>query len=359
MDLSARIATHARTYTYYKLLHDLERLGCYGPERLKVRPAGSRMFPARDICDVHLEGVDGSTGELPKADVVVSFGGLYGVDSPLPMYFDDILDEDSPASANLRGLLSLVGNRFYHLLYEIWSRMAPMFCAEQALENYVRKPALSICGLGHLKGARINVLAGAAFLVQGMRNRWGLAAMLESFLGAPVDVVDFDPARVPLRDRERTRLGDADTAVLGRTFRATPYRDTFTTHVRVVCGPLGCEKYIGLLPGGELHSILSYLTFRYLPADLEYRVELVLAADAVKELRFQLKPGLLRLGATTVLGASRIRREIRIIREGISLASRPEQLREIIEFIESRGPVRSTGTRNEQDGEAIASLKSA
>jgi len=356
MELSALIAAHAGRYTYYKLLHDLEKLGFSGPERLAVRPLPSRAFPARDIHDVQLEV--GDSGATPTADVVVTFGGLYGVDSPLPMYFDDILDEDGPASKNLRRLLALVGNRYYQMLYEIWSRMAPMFCGEQALENYVRKPVLSICGLGHLRRARINVLTGAPFLVQGMRNRCGLAAMLTRYLRVPVEVNDFDPARVPLHDRERTRLGNRNTAVLGRSFRATPYRETFATHIRVVCGPLDGKRYVDLLPGGELHAVLSYMAFRYIPDDLEYRLELVLSARAAKDMSFELKRGKLRLGATTMLGASRMGRDVRIVREGISLASRPERLQEIIDHIESLDTVQlSTG--EDHDGETVASLKSA
>jgi len=295
----------------------------------------------------------------PECTLSAWFGGLYGVDSPLPMYFDEVLDRETPGATNLKRLLTLVGNRFYHLLYEVWSRMAPMFCSEKALEDYVRKPVLSICGLGHLRRARINVLAGAAYLVQGMPNRWGLASMLGYFLQVPVDVRQFDAARVPLRDGDKTRLGNPNTAVLGKSFRATDYRKTFATHIRIICGPLDREQYLSLLPGGELHAVLTYLTHRYLPIDLEYRIELVLAAHAVKGMHFRLARGWLRLGATTVLGAERLVRTIRILREGVSPASNPEELHEIIEFIESTGQADAPGARNRNHGETESSLKSA
>jgi type VI secretion system protein ImpH len=340
VELRSRILAHAKKYTYYKLLHDLEKLGCRGPESLTIRPVASRVFPARDVYELNLQNggvADGEAGSTQdKAEVVAWFGGLYGVDSPLPLYFDDILEEDSPRGENLRRLLTLVGNRFYHLFYEIWSRMAPLFCSEEALEDYVRKPVLSICGVGHLGKSRINVLAGSPYLVQRMRNRWGLSAMLNHFLEVPVDVREFDPARVPLRQRDRTRLGDPDTAVLGRNLRATPYRETFATHVRIVCGPLDSEEYRSLLPGGERYVVLTYMAFRYFPDDLEYRLELVLAAHSFKDVRFWLKRGDVRLGATTVLGTGRTEHSLRIVREGVSPASRPEALREVVNYVESK-----------------------
>lgn len=340
MELRSRIITHIKKYTFYKLLHDLERLGFHGPKRLSVRPVASQMFPARDIYGIHLEngagGSEGKTVESSKAEVEAWFGGLYGVDSPLPMYFDDILNEDSAAGKNLGRLLMLVGNRFYHLLYEIWSRTAPMFCSEEALKDYVRKPVLSICGLGHLRRTRTNMLSAAAYLVQGLRNRWGLETMLTHFLHVPVEVREFEPSRVPLRDDEKTQLGNPRTSVLGRQFRATPYRETFATHVRIVCGPLETEQYLSLLPGGERYAVLVYLAFRYFPVDLEYHLELVLAAHSVKDMRFELRQGRSRLGATTVLGSGRIGRALSILREGVSPSSNPEELNNIIDLIECK-----------------------
>lgn len=357
MEVIRRIAQRAQRYTYYKLLHDLEKIGCHGPRNLKVRPLAAKVFPARDIYDVRLPDAD--EGGDARAEVVAWFGGLYGVDSPLPMYFDDIIEEDSQRGRSLKLLLELVGGRFYQMLYEIWSRMAPMFCGEEALDGQVRRPVLSMCGLGHMKGARVNMVVGAAYLAQGLRTRWGLEAMLNSVLGIPVAVHEFDAARVNLRDSERTRLGNRSTAVLGRSFRATPYRESIATHIRIVCGPLERDAYVSMLPGGELHRVLTYLAFRYLPTDLEYRLELVLAASAVRDLDFGLGSRYLRLGATTVLGANRIRRNLHIVRDGVSTASRPAELRKVIAFIESREDDAMTQAEVVNHGETSPSVKSA
>jgi len=344
--LAAWLLANGHRCTFFKLLYELERLGYVGPRRLTIHPLASNVFPARDIHAVVFDD------KADRSDVIAWFGGLFGVDSPLPSYFDDILAEETPRAAALESLLVLVGNRFYHLLHEIWSRMSPIFASEEAVQECVRQPALSLCGLEHLREARFDALATVPYIAQGMHSRWGLKGLLEEYLNVSISVREFEHVEIPIRDNERTRLGNGSTAVLGRSFRSLPVRESCTTHIRVICGPLSLDAYTDLLKGGILYEWFAYLLHRYLPEDLEYRVELVLSAKENGKLSFVLGDKLTRLGATTVIRKGLWDRPTRITREGLSLSNQPELMRSIVSKIEGASLSRPTRKQEAHLGQA-------
>ncbi len=352
-DLKDWIQSKGKSYTFFKLMHDLEALGYVGPRGVKIKPLSSRVFPARDIHSLSISEKPASSGntdntsepEYPdhqpqsagSAEVTAWFGGLYGVDSPLPDYFDTLVEshneDDEDRGKNLKAFLDLVSSRSYHQLYEIWKRLTPIFADNESLSECVRKPILSLCGLGHLKDTQADLVNFGPYMNQGMRNKWGLEHVIRRFLKIDVEVHEFEPARVYLSDMEKTRLGKS-SSILGKTFRAVPYRETFATHIRVVCKGLVYEEYLDFLPGGHKQKLLSYLLFRYLPADVEYKLELILKKSEVHQVKFKLDSQNMRLGATTMIQRGDYGKDLRITREGLSVSTQPAAIQKIVEEVE-------------------------
>lgn len=77
----------------------------YDHSKILIKPAASLSFPASDSLQVEKH--------LDQITIIVNFLGLYGVDSPLPQYFNyEALKEDA---ASLRSFLDIFNHRFYVL----------------------------------------------------------------------------------------------------------------------------------------------------------------------------------------------------------------------------------------------------
>src|SRR4030095_8130626 len=84
-----------------------------GP-RAAIRPHDGLSFPAADVHSLEVS--------VDERDVrlLVTFLGLYGVDSALPAYFGTAAGEEE--SRALRAFLDIFGHRLYVLLYESWKK---------------------------------------------------------------------------------------------------------------------------------------------------------------------------------------------------------------------------------------------
>jgi type VI secretion system protein ImpH len=86
-------------------------------ERIRFRPDPAMVFPPADVRSVTLDE-DG-------AEVTATFMGLYGVASPLPVYFYEDLATEAESTLPLRHFLDIFNPRLYSYFYRAWKKYRP------------------------------------------------------------------------------------------------------------------------------------------------------------------------------------------------------------------------------------------
>ena len=263
------------------------------PECLRLRPALSLAFPARDVEDVAPD--PSATAEDGKLRLDVNFGGLYGPDSPLPNVFTEDLLEDEYTGRDLdlegvRDFLDIFHHRLYSLLFRAWEKHRYHATFERDGSDEVSGFLRVLAGLGTRGLADGATADGALPALHSLRTA-GLArhrprssgvlrAALRDHLNEPVRVECFVLHRVELRDVDCTYLGGArlgeggvgegrvparrlgDNAVVGDRLRDRSSR------IRVRIGPLSRTKFSSLLPGTVGRRALDALIERFRPSHI-------------------------------------------------------------------------------------------
>ena len=237
-------------------------------ERVEVRPDDALAFPGADVRRVERDG-DG------RAVVTATFGGLYGVDSPLPTPFHERVTTDPDRTLGLRHFLDLFGGRLYAYLYRAWRKVRPEL--DEAPPERDTRRFLALAGAA--QSARWSPpapplrLAAFAGHLGRQRTAAGLRAVAESLVGAPVEVVENVPRWLPIPTRPTLGAGAprlGENAPLGARVL------DLSSKVRLRVGPVGLDQFQDLLPGGEGARTLAAAVRFYTRDALAVDVELVL-----------------------------------------------------------------------------------
>ncbi len=266
-----------------------------GGERIRFVPHPATVFPASDVRSVTL----GAGG----AEVAVTFMGLYGIASPLPVYLYEDLATEAPETDALRHFLDIFNHRLYSYFYRAWKKYRPDEIASRERRTH---RLLAVAGLGTpavLDGAPVSTdrLAGLAGLLnRRVRTAEGLAMLLAAFTdGLPVEVEENVLRRVPVADRPRLGQGGARATLGGSALLGATVLDA-GGKFRVALGPMGLADFERYLPGGDRAQALGWLVGLYAPDHLDFDVLLRLRADEVTGLRLGDRSA--RLGENTWLG---------------------------------------------------------
>ena len=263
--------------------------------RVAIRPHDGLSFPAADVHAIE------ASDDGRALQVVVTFLGLYGVDSPLPSYFGGVAGEEE--SRALRAFLDIFGRRLYVLLYESWKKYR-LALGEDGGDGAHYHRLLCLAGLGAPGAlgamASRSLLPLTAMLQGGIRNAEGLRRLIEAFFPElPVAVTQNVPRWVTVADRprvgrvrERAILGD--TAFLGERLLDESGR------FRVVLGPVSWEQFRTFHPGEDDARTLAELVALYVRDTLDYDVELRLSTTHLPLTRLGCPSN--RLGLTTWSG---------------------------------------------------------
>jgi len=287
---------------------------------IRFRASPKRSFPSSEIA--HLR--PGKHNESNIALVVLTFMGLYGVDSPLPSYFSDIIaalaeadaveeevdseDEEGGIRA-LRDLLDLFDHRIYSLFYRGWKKYRYYLQFEAGAKDPFSQYMLSLMGLGTpvlqdsvgVEASRL--IAYTGIIGQRVRCAAGLQNLLsEYFGGINVEVIEFMPRWVRVPEQYKTRLG-TKAARFGESVTVGKRIRDFGGKFRVVLGPLKLEAFRRFLPSGVDSQELRRLVRFYAPDQLSFDVELLLRKEEVPPLK--LGSDLAQLGWTSWLGKPR------------------------------------------------------
>ncbi|GGI89788.1 type VI secretion system baseplate subunit TssG [Legionella impletisoli] len=114
-----------------------EELVFISQKRLTLKTVSSLEFPVRDVAKII---------ETPNEVIIAcQFMGLYGVDSPLPPYFNELCLNERDGGACIQAFLDSLNHRFYALLYLSWQafRLDKQYIMLHGLEEEKPVPTLA------------------------------------------------------------------------------------------------------------------------------------------------------------------------------------------------------------------------
>jgi len=328
-------------FNFFQAVYLLERLyqdseppggqGQLSEEAIRFQPSNKMSFPPAEIYHINKklgEQVLGTTGRPEIAQMVVSFMGLYGVDSPLPPFISELIarlgehleeEDDDPYMEDesqensikaLRGFLDIFNHRLYSLFYQSWKKYRYHLQFRPGARDRFSQYMMSFLGLGtsglqELVGIDTSRLIGYTGLIgRSTRRASGLRGLLSDYFGGiDVKIIEFMPRWVPIPDSYRARLGRGQVgmqAQLGENMSIGNKIRDFSGKFRIVLTPKDFEGFRKFLPGGDDSRDLYRLVRLYVLEQLSFDVELMLAREEVPPL--QLGTELAQLGWTSWLG---------------------------------------------------------
>lgn len=271
----------------------------YADAPIRLRPSVDLVFPPTDV-----KRVERVENEPERVQVVSSFLGLYGIDSPLPYRFYERLATEARDTAPHRDFLDIFNHRFYAFFYRAWKKYRPWLHYQRGGRDRHSKRFVSLAGLGTpnaLEEVSINPMklaAQAATLGPRTRNAKGLEALIRAFFDdIEVDVIENVPRWVPIPSRPE--LGDDDFALGSNATVGEKIYDR-SSKFRIRLGPMDVDLYQSLLPGGDAAERMDTLVRLYAPDYLDYDLELQIFSDDLPPV--ELGDSKSKLGLMTSLG---------------------------------------------------------
>lgn len=313
--VTGRLLQNAHHYSFFevvRMLHGLHRdapkLGQQGPserERIRVRPLLSLTFPPADVAAI-------SKLEMPNGDaryqLDVTFMGLYGAATPLPVFYTEDLIRLEDDESLLRGFLDLFHHRLFSLLFRVWEKYRHTVQYDSSGKDYYSNRLLTMIGaaLSHLPDAEKirpgRLLAYAGLLTQQPRSAESLRALLQDhFSEAPVELDQCRGRWCRIDARQQNRLGQSN-CTLGADFTSGAAVFDRAGNFGVNVGPMRLKHYLALLPDGDDMSQMRELVDLFNNDCLDYEVTLTLHGEEVP--RAQLSAPHTRLGWSSWLGES-------------------------------------------------------
>ena len=245
---------------------------------VKIRTLLSLSFPGTDIYSLE---------QLPEEHsgryrITATFLGLYGASSPMPTHYtEDLLDEFSDDETVNRDFLDVIGDPFYRLFFQVWTRNRWFIKLLEENDQAYYDRLYGLLGLG-LPEFRSMVPRARGFLryiglfSQFPRSAMGLRALLSAAVDVPaVEVIPNVRQQVSIPKDQQCLLG-----IQGNTLGDECYLgeliDDRMCKIAVRIGPVDEAVFHQLLPDNPLHDDIVEATRLYLIEPLACDLELVL-----------------------------------------------------------------------------------
>jgi type VI secretion system protein ImpH len=312
MTLLDRVAAQPYAFDFFYALRHVEATHSRQPRlgeaaRPADEPVRLGQEPLLDFAPAAISGVQEAKEFRPPV-VQMRFFGLLGPNGALPLHLteharDRLLHH---GDATFARFLDIFNHRFGLLFYRAWSQAQPVTSLDRPTDDRFAVYVGSLFGLG-LNAARKRDAAEdeiklhhAGSLARQARNADGLRALVSRYFRLPIRVEEFVARWMALPLADRTRLGGRNAgsqlgcgAVLGAA--VWDAQSSIRLHVR--CRSLA--EYESFLPGGPAAVRLVALLRTYLGWEIQWDVQLGLAAQAVPSATLGTQG---RLGWTTWLG---------------------------------------------------------
>lgn len=250
---------------------------------IRVHPRLGLGFPNTDLSSIRLD----REGHFK---VTANFMGLYGVDSPLPMFYtEDLLREQSDGYTVNREFLDIFSQSVYPLFFHAWLKTRPSLRIVERNDHRMLAILYAFVGLDSpLESTMLpgqgSLLQCGAFFSQRTRSAEGLTGVIRtSFPKATVRVRQLQPVWVPIPPVQHFLLGEqscslGDDAHVGGHCRAL-------NGITIALTNLTAETYLSILRGGKEHERLRFLVDYYLIEPVYLKVELELKPNEAGQIR--------------------------------------------------------------------------
>lgn len=330
--------TEGWKFDFFKAVWLLERLcagatpvGARGPasgEAIRFRPHIAVGFPPTDLRRV--EARPGADDAETTYRLDVTFMGLYGVSTPLPLHYavdmlrsvdpyplaaeaaaEEAASDRLPSSVKVtdtnptRDFLDIFHHRLISLFYRAWAKYRYDVTFPMPERDLITDYLLWL--IGHSRASDedllgvcpIRMLRYAGVLTQHPRS----SAMLEGVLtdywdGLPVEVEQFRGRWVPLGDTDKNRIGLANCR-LGVDLTVGDQVYDLSGAFNVAVGPVDWQTYLSFVPDGDSFARTQALVELYRADPLSFNVEVRLRAGQVPETGLSSDEAAGRLGYTS------------------------------------------------------------
>lgn len=272
-------------------------------EPVRFRPHPGMGFPASEI-----KGTEQSEHSHLPPTVRITFMGLYGVESPLPVHYTDDITRQREGYEATADFLDIFNHRLIAQYYRIWRKYSYPATFEDGGKDKTSQYLLGLAGLG-IDGCAQNIAAPVSrflallpvMLLPG-RTAEGLASLVR--LLAP-----DTQAKIWHHDRRRVPLKKPLTMSVRQpvTLTSRPVMGNYATDVnsRVLMQLTTTDptEVQGWLPGGNLHTDLMALLHVYPGSRLDVRLQLCVDRSLLPDatVRTTPKTGAVQLGRTAVM----------------------------------------------------------
>ena len=335
--LLARMLNSGWEFDFFQAVWLLERyaagrtpVGGRGPvsqEAIRLRPEVSLGFPSTDVR--RIARAEDLTGGPPFFRIDLTFMGLYGVSTPLPLHYAvDILRsvaaqtgastaEDGPGaaqtavstpeteSAPARDFLDILHHRLLSLFYRAWTKyrydVSFGLPGRGDVTTYLTyliggSPTLGEDVLGV---PPIRLLRYAGVLTQHPKSAVAIQGMLRDYWrGVPVQVDQFVGRWITLAPDDMNSIGVANSC-LGENLIIGEQMYDLSGAFNIALGPIDWETYHHFLPDGDRFAQTRSLVRLAESDPLAFTMEVRLKARIVPEMQLYSDDRASRLGYTS------------------------------------------------------------
>lgn len=308
-------------YSFFDVLRYLEAVGKDGPrlgESVKAREdiVFIRQQPSMAFAPSSI--VSFTPGGQQQDQIYNWAYGIFGPNGPLPLHLTEYAYEREKHyhDDTLSRFADVFHHRMVSLLYRGWANTQPTIEMDRPNTNKFDQYVGAIAGLHVDKEGtrdeskrrevegRYRQLFRAGLFNQHVRSADGLETLLSGYFKVPFTVTQFCGDWLPLRPKDRFRLGSYGYAnslgvnsCLGERVYDCQHKFSLST------GVLSIEQFKRLLPGGESYQALYELVTSYMGVTFEWDLTLKMSASETPQWRLGQEGG---LGWTQWLGGEEV-----------------------------------------------------
>jgi type VI secretion system protein ImpH len=310
-DIKSHLVKDGHSFNFFQAISLLEEFftkkdSLHNPlesGQIRLTPSASLVFPPNDIARIR--------EQKDFMEIMLTFMGLVGVSSPLPLYFTEYIARHEDNGIALRDFLAIFNHRMYTLFYRAWKKYRFTSIATNGQQNPILSRIAACAGINPSLLSDpfyTKILSYSGCFSGKTRSKEALRCIVSDFFDAiPVTIKEWQPRYTEILNPPRLGIDSC----LGTNAIAGTTKWDISGKFRVSLGPLAREQFETFLPATDnIKSLKKLITF-FINEPLDYDIEVKLESS-------ELVPVILgqnntRLGETSSLGTSQEKSAVQAI----------------------------------------------
>ncbi|NDJ57419.1 type VI secretion system baseplate subunit TssG [Enterobacteriaceae bacterium 4M9] len=322
-----KLSAEAGRYNFYQLVELLSREAGESPAvkentgigNIQFLASASIAFASRDVVSLK-PGADG------RWELMTSFLGLHGSQSPLPGYYlDSLAWEQAQNNNGLTDFLNVFNHRLLTLLHRVWRKYRYYICYDNEGQDAFSQRMFALVGLGctqvrqQLQISHSKMLAYAGLLASPGRSPDVICGLISHcFELDDVQLHGWQPRYVTIHPGQQNRLGAFHRYSGRRAQRKSVLGENFTLGARVPdrsgkfrlsINGLTRQRFLDFLPNGQSYLPLVLFTSFILRDQFAWDLKLGIASEQVGGMTLGVEQNAM-LGWTCFLGKPAMQPEV-------------------------------------------------